>query len=88
MAEILLHHLGKGRYQAFSAGSDPTGQVHHLSIETLRRHGLDPGQPRSKSWGEFAGMNFDIVITVCDQAAGESCPTLSRQPQKTALEYT
>ncbi len=82
LAETLLHHFGKGRYQAFSAGSCPTGRVHPLSIETLRRHGIDPGQPRSKSWNEFAGMNFDVVITVCDQAAGESCPLFPGNPRK------
>ena len=84
MAEMLLNHLGVGRYQAFSAGSCPTGQVHPQSIETLTRHGIDPGQPRSQSWDEFADVNgkFDLVITVCDQAAGETCPLFPGSPQK------
>lgn len=74
MAEALINHLGKGRYKAVSAGSFPAGYVHPKSIETLERHGIDAGNPRSKSWDEFANQNFDLVITVCDQAASESCP--------------
>ncbi len=82
MAEMLLNSLGKGRYQAFSAGSSPIGQVHPQSIETLKRHGIAPGQPRSKSWDEFAGRHVDIVITVCDRAAGESCPLFPGHSKK------
>jgi arsenate reductase (thioredoxin) len=74
MAEALINHLGKGKYEAVSAGSLPAGYVHPKSIETLKRHGIDTGQPRSKSWDEFAGQSFDLVITVCDAAAAESCP--------------
>ena len=82
MAEALINELGCGRYQARSAGSSPTGHVHPKSIETLKRHGIDPGQPRSKSWNEFVGQPFDLVITVCDQAAGESCPAFPGTPKK------
>ncbi|MBA5869925.1 MAG: arsenate reductase ArsC [Nitrospira sp. CR2.1] len=82
MAEALINNLGHGRYRAWSAGSHPTGQVHPQSIATLKRHGIDPGQPRSKSWNEFAGHPFDLVITVCDQAAGESCPLFQGTPKK------
>lgn len=82
MAEALLNHYGKGRYQAFSAGSHPSGYVHPKSIETLKRHGIEPGQPRSKSWDEFADKNFDLVVTVCDQAAGETCPFFPGKPKK------
>jgi arsenate reductase len=74
MAEALINQLGKGRYQAVSAGSKPAGYVHPKSIGTLKRHNINPGQPRSKSWDEFAGQSFDLVITVCDHAAAESCP--------------
>jgi arsenate reductase (thioredoxin) len=82
MAEALINNLGRGRYRAWSAGSVPTGFVHLKSIETLQRHGVDPGQKRSKSWNEFAEESFDLVITVCDQAAGESCPLFSGTPKK------
>lgn len=82
MAEALINNLRRGRYQAWSAGSHPTGYVHPKSIETLNRHGIDPGQPRSKSWNELAGQPFDLVITVCDQAAGESCPLFPGNPTK------
>ncbi len=74
MAEALINHLGAGSYKAVSAGSDPTGEVHPKSIETLRRNGIPVHEPRSKSWDEFEGENFDLVITVCDSAARQSCP--------------
>ncbi|MBI3441501.1 MAG: arsenate reductase ArsC [Proteobacteria bacterium] len=82
IAEALINHMGKGRYSAFSAGSKPAGYVHPKSIETLKRHGIDPGAPRSKSWNEFSDQSFDLVITVCDQAAGESCPLFPGKPKK------
>lgn len=82
MAEALINQLGQGEYQAFSAGSFPAVYVHPKSIDTLKRHGIDPGNPRSKSWDEFADQPFDLVITVCDQAAGESCPLFPRKPKK------
>lgn len=82
MAEALINDLGRGRYRAWSAGSFPAGHVHPKSIETLQRHGIDSGRPRSKSWDEFAEQSFDLVITVCDQAAGESCPLFPGNPEK------
>ena len=82
MAEALTKHLGRGRYEASSAGSSPKGYVHPKTIETLNRHGIDPGTPHSKSWDEFANQPFDMVISVCDQAAGESCPLFSGKPKK------
>ncbi|NCC21369.1 MAG: arsenate reductase ArsC [Alphaproteobacteria bacterium] len=77
MAEALINHLGKGRFEAVSAGSFPAGYVHPKSIETLKYHGIEPGNPRSKSWDEFAGQSFTYVITVCDSAAAESCPVFA-----------
>ena len=74
MAEALINDLGRGQYRAWSAGSVPARYVHPKSIETLQQHSIDPGQQRSKSWDEFVEEQFDLVITVCDQAAGESCP--------------
>ncbi|TKB73719.1 MAG: arsenate reductase ArsC [Nitrospira sp.] len=82
MAEALINDLCRGRYQAWSAGSVPVGHVHIKSIETLKRHGINPGQPRSKSWNEFAEQPFDLVITVCDQAEGESCPAFPDNPKR------
>ena len=74
--------MGEGRYEAVSVGSFPAGYVHPKSIETLRRHGIDVDQARSKSWDEFAGQPIDLVITVCDQAAGETCPAFLGSYQK------
>ncbi len=82
MAEALINQLGKGRLEAVSAGSFPAGYVHPKSIETLKRHGIDPGEPRSKSWDEFAGKSFDYVITVCDSAAAETCPVFMGKYEK------
>lgn len=82
MAEALINELGRGRYRAWSAGSAPAGYVHPKSIETLKRHGIDPGRPRSKSWDEFVEQPFDLVITVCDQAAGETCPLFLGAPKR------
>lgn len=82
MAEALINNLGRDRYRAWSAGSVPAGYVHPKSIETLQRYGIDPGHPRSKSWDEFAAQSFDLVITVCDQAAGETCPLFPGRPKR------
>ncbi|NND82911.1 MAG: arsenate reductase ArsC [Gammaproteobacteria bacterium] len=82
MAEALINALGLGQYSAQSAGSKPTGYVHPKSIETLRRHGIAVTAPRSKSWDEFEGQGFDLLITVCDQAAGESCPAFLGEHKK------
>lgn len=74
MAEALINALRGDRYVAVSAGSRPTGQVHPLSLDTLRRHGVDPGAPTSESWDAYAEQSFDYVVTVCDSAAAETCP--------------
>ncbi len=75
LGEALLNRLGKGRIQAYSAGSFPTGKVNDNALATLQRHQLPTEGYRSQSWDEFADMAVDIVITVCDNAAGEVCPT-------------
>lgn len=82
MAEALINQLSRGRYRASSAGSSPAGYVHPKTIETLKRYGVDPGAPQSKSWDIFADERFDLVITVCDQAAGETCPVFLGEPKK------
>jgi arsenate reductase (thioredoxin) len=83
LAESLLNHWGKGRFQAFSAGSFPKGQVHPLAIDLLKRTSLPSEGFRSKSWDEFAAPRappIDFVFTVCDNAAGEVCPIWSGKP--------
>src|SRR5919197_5333073 len=77
MAEVLLQHLGGGRFTAYSAGSHPKGTVHPLAIATLQSMGLPVDGLRSKSWQEFAQVGaplLDFVFTVCDDAAGEVYP--------------
>src|SRR5262245_41863247 len=77
MAEALLNFWGRGRFEAFSAGSHPRGAVHPLTLETLTRSHLPTEGLRSKSWDEFAASEapaLDFVITVCGQAAREQCP--------------
>ncbi|MBI5272042.1 MAG: arsenate reductase ArsC [Burkholderiales bacterium] len=83
MAEALMNDLGAGRFQAHSAGSHPTGQVHPWAMEMLARHRLPVQGGRSKSWDEFVGPGaprLDFVFTVCDKAAGELCPVWPGQP--------
>jgi arsenate reductase len=82
MAEAIINTLGREQYLAQSAGSKPAGVVHPKSIETLKQHGIDVGELRSKSWDEFEGESFDVVITVCDQAASESCPVFFGKHEK------
>ncbi|MEM1155453.1 MAG: arsenate reductase ArsC [Pseudomonadota bacterium] len=82
LAEALINHLGVGRYRALSAGSKPVGFVHPKAIATLKQHGVSIDEPRSKSWDDFAEQHFDLVITVCDAAAGETCPLFPGNPEK------
>lgn len=82
MAEALLNVLGKGRFQAYSAGSFPSGKVQAIAAELAREFGYNEAL-RSKSWDEFARVDsptIDMVITVCDNAAGELCPIWPGQP--------
>jgi arsenate reductase len=83
MAEGLLNHYGKDKILAFSAGSFPTGNVHPMSLATLKRHDMSDKGYRSKSWDEFIDQPIDILITVCDNAAGEVCPIFPGKPIKT-----
>jgi arsenate reductase (thioredoxin) len=82
MAEAALNHLGSGRFAAQSAGSRPAGQVHSGSLALLTSKGIPTAGLRSKSWDEFSATRFDIVITVCDSAAGEACPLFPGTPLK------
>ena len=79
MAQVIMNRLGKGRLDAFSAGSTPAGCVHPLAIKTLEDAKLSTEGLRSKSWEEYQGKSFDFVITVCDRAR-ESCPVWPGQP--------
>ena len=83
LAEGLLNHMGEGRFQAYSAGSHPKGDVHPLALETLQTLNLPVDGFRSKSWDEFTQANapqFDFIFTVCDDAAGEMCPVWPGKP--------
>jgi arsenate reductase (thioredoxin) len=83
LAEAILNRVGQGRFQAFSAGSQPKGEVHPYALQLLKSLNHDVSFARSKSWEEFAApgapeMNF--VFTVCDNAANEACPVWPGQP--------
>ena len=83
MAEAILNKLGRGKFQAYSAGSQPKGQVNPNTIQLLKGLGYDTSDYRSKSWSEFAkpgAPSLDFVFTVCDNAAGEACPFWPGQP--------
>ena len=83
MAEAILNVLGHGRFKAYSAGSHPSGQVQPMARELAEAIGFDASQVRSKNWDEFAvegAPEMDIVITVCDNAAGEACPVWLGHP--------
>ncbi|MGB0954595.1 MAG: arsenate reductase ArsC [Panacagrimonas sp.] len=85
MAEAAINHLaiGQGKFRGFSAGSHPRGEVHPMTLAVLQRANIPTDDLRSKSWDEFASDNapeLHFVFTVCDQAAGESCPAWPGQP--------
>ena len=83
LGEVLINELGRGAFRAFSAGSQPVGAVNPGAIEKLEREGHSTDGLASKSWDQFSGPDapeIDIVITVCDNAAGESCPLWNGAP--------
>lgn len=83
LAESILQKDGEGRFNAFSAGSQPKGEVNPLTLEILRDAGYPTKGLRSKSWDEFAAPGapeMDFVFTVCDDAANETCPIWPGQP--------
>lgn len=83
LAESILNRAGKGRFRAFSAGSQPKPHVNRHTLALLRHLGYDTLALRSKSWSEFAAPGapqLDFVFTVCDNAAGEACPVWPGQP--------
>jgi protein-tyrosine-phosphatase len=83
LAEVLLDHWGKGRFRAYSAGSFPKSAVHPMALDLIRTLDLPTAGLRSKSWDEFAvpdAPEMDFIFTVCDQAAGETCPVWPGKP--------
>lgn len=83
MAEAILHHKGKGRFTAYSAGSHPSGRVRPEALEQIEQARISTTSLRSKSWDEFAAPDapkLDFVFTVCDNAAREQCPYWPGQP--------
>ena len=83
LAEAILNREGKGKFVAYSAGSQPKGSVHPFAIELLKKLNHPTEHLRSKSWDEFAGRGapeMDFVFTVCDNAASEVCPVWPGQP--------
>jgi arsenate reductase len=83
LAESILRKEGRGRFRSFSAGSQPKGEINPYALRVLERAEYPTEGLRSKSWLEFAGPDapvMDFVFTVCDNAAGESCPVWPGQP--------
>ena len=83
LSEAILNREGAGRFRAFSAGSQPKGEVHPFALDLLRNQNYPTGDLRSKSWEEFAGpraTDLDFVFTVCGNAAQETCPVWPGQP--------
>ncbi|MBP6726228.1 MAG: arsenate reductase ArsC [Thauera sp.] len=83
MAEALANSMGRNRLRAFSAGSHPKGEVHPIALQVLKSADVSTERLRSKSWDEFAGPDapeMDLIITVCDRAAGEQCPLWPGHP--------
>jgi arsenate reductase len=83
MAERILNREGRGKFRAYSAGSQPTGKINPFALNLLRKMNYDVSNLRSKSWDEFAGPDapkLDFVFTVCDDAANEVCPVWPGQP--------
>ncbi len=83
LAEAVLNRAGRGRFRAFSAGSQPRGEVHPYAVDLLTELDYPTDALRSKSWDEFAAAGaptLDFVFTVCDNAASETCPIWPGQP--------
>lgn len=83
IAEGILRKKGGSDFQAYSAGSQPASQPNPYALVVLRNHGIDTGFARSKRWDIFAdptGLKMDLIITVCDNAAGETCPVWPGHP--------
>ena len=83
LGEAVMNKLGAGRFKAWSAGSQPKGEVHPMALSVLNGMGFSPTDMYSKSWSEFSkpgSPEFDFIFTVCDSAAGETCPVWIGHP--------
>ena len=80
MAEALFRHYANDGFEVSSAGSHPAGFVHELALGAMEAMGLNCDGQWSKSWDELAGSEFEVVITLCDAAAGQTCPYWSGAP--------
>ena len=83
IAESIINFLGRGKFKGFSAGSQPSGEIHPFALDLLKRLNYDTRNLSSKSWEEFASADappLDFVLTVCDDAAKETCPIWPGQP--------
>jgi protein-tyrosine-phosphatase len=92
LAEAILNHIGQGRFQGYSAGSSPRDkqQPHPLGLQVLQHAGISTDGLRSKNWDEFArpdAPQMDLIITVCDNAAGEVCPFWPGHPATAHWSY-
>jgi len=74
LSEAITNSLSQGLIEAKSAGSQPVGEVHPLSLKFLQQEGYSTEGLQSQSWDEFENFEPDLVVTVCDAAAGEACP--------------
>lgn len=83
LGEALLNQMGRGAFRAYSAGRQPKGEVHPMALQVLEGVHISTEGLRSKSWDEFAAAGapeFDFIFTVCDNAAGETCPIWPGRP--------
>ncbi len=92
LAEAILNHIGQGKFQGFSAGSSPRDnqQPNPIGLQTLQAAGISTDGLRSKNWNEFAlpdAPHMDLIITVCDNAAGEVCPYWPGKPASAHWGY-
>ncbi len=81
MAEGILRHIGKDRYEVFSAGSEPAEQVHPMAVNALKEVGILISQQKPKNLEMYLDQEFDYVVTTCDRA-NETCPTFPGDPER------
>ena len=87
LCEALTRQLSNGQISVFSAGSHPSGNVHPDTLQHLKKRGIDTTDLRGTSWDSYDAVSFDAVITVCDDAAGERCPSWLGKTQRCTGAY-